>query len=57
MGYDNPDSEHATLMAAYIAGSDGIAPDVTLFNICLYDTMVNEIDWLLNNGVNILLSL
>lgn len=46
--------DHSTLMAAYIAGYDGVAPDATILSAYLLDTMVNEIDWMLDNDVNII---
>jgi hypothetical protein len=41
-------------MAAYIAGYDGVAPGSTILSAYLLDTMVNEIDWMLDNDVNII---
>lgn len=46
--------EHATDMAGYIAGSDGIASDAEIYSSYLWGSPSEEIDWLLDNGVHII---
>ena len=41
-------------MAAYIGGSDGIASDVKIYSSYIWGTPTEELDWLLDNGVNII---
>ena len=46
-------SEHTTMMGSIIAGSRGIAPQCRLLSVELYGDAVSEMDWLLDNGVNV----
>lgn len=46
--------EHATDMALIIAGEAGIAPGASLLSASLSGTMNAEIDWMLDNGVDII---
>ena len=46
--------DHTTYMAKYIAGSTGIAPGASLLNAYLSGTMENEIDWMIENDVDII---
>lgn len=50
LGHD----DHTTGMALIIAGENGIAPDATILSSYLGGTMNNEIDWMLDNGVDII---
>ena len=47
-------SSHTTMMGSIIAGKNGIAPDSKLLSVELCGNAVNEIDWLLENGVNVI---
>lgn len=47
-------SNHATYMAAYIGGSDGIASDVKIYSANIYGNIVEEIEWLISSGCNII---
>lgn len=49
-----PSKDHTTQMALIIAGENGVAPGVTLLNSYLGGTMNNEVDWMLDNGVDII---
>lgn len=46
-------SDHTTGMAQLIAGSTGVAPDVSLLNAYLYGTMSEEMDWMIDHGADI----
>jgi len=46
--------EHTTNMAKIIAGSDGLAPDATIYNAFLSGSPDDEIEWLLDKGVDII---
>lgn len=48
------DDEHTTTMALIIAGENGIAPDATILSAFLYGTMSAEVDWMIDNGVDII---
>ena len=41
-------------MAAYIGGVDGVASNVKIYSSYLWGTPTEEIDWLLDNGVNVI---
>lgn len=41
-------------MATYIAGKNGIAPNAKILSISLNGTPVNEIDWMVDNDVDII---
>lgn len=45
---------HATDMARIIAGEKGVAPGASLLSASLSGTMNAEIDWMLDNGVDII---
>ena len=45
--------DHATKMALIIAGENGIAPDAVLKNAFLNGSMSDEMEWLINRGVDI----
>ena len=47
-------SEHTTVMAQAIAGSTGIAPGVRLLSAYLTGLISEEIDWMLENEVDII---
>lgn len=47
-------SNHTTMMGSIIAEKNGIAPDSKLLSVELCGNAVNEIDWLLENGVNVI---
>ena len=47
-------STHTTYMATYIAGKNGIAPNAKILSISLNGTPVNEIDWMVDNDVDII---
>lgn len=44
---------HASLMTEIIAGSNGIAPDASIKSAALVGTLVDEIDWMVAKGVDI----
>lgn len=46
--------DHATDMALIIAGENGVAPGASLLSASLTGTMNAEIDWMLDNGVDII---
>lgn len=46
--------EHSTAMAGYIAGSGGVAKDASILSACLYGVMDEEIEWMLDNDVDII---
>ena len=46
-------TEHATLMASIIVGSDGIAPQALLYSVQMIGNPVGEIDWLIDNDVTV----
>ena len=46
--------DHSTHMAAYIAGSDGIASQAKIYSSYLWGSPTEELDWLIDNGVNII---
>lgn len=45
---------HTTYMATCIAGKNGVAPNAKILSICLNGTPVNEIDWMIDNDVDII---
>jgi len=47
-------SEHATTTASIIGGSGGCAPDAKLLSAAGHGTYVDEIEWMLDNDVNII---
>lgn len=51
---DNTVADHTTYMATYIAGKNGIAPNAKILSISLNGTPVNEIDWMVDNDVDII---
>ncbi len=51
--YTETVSEHTTQMASLISGTNGIAPDVNLLSVEAYGSLTGEIDWLLENGVDV----
>lgn len=51
---DNTVAEHTTLMATCIAGRNGIAPQAKILSISLNGSPVNEIDWMVDNDVDII---
>lgn len=52
--YIETKTEHATAMSAIIAGEDGIAKNAKLFSVELFGNPSSEIDWLLDNEVDII---
>ncbi len=46
-------AEHTTEMASIIGGQGGIAPDAMLYSVEAYGNLTSEIDWLLDNNVDI----
>lgn len=46
--------EHTTHIAAYIAGSEGVAPEALIYSSYLLGTPNEEIEWMLDNDVNII---
>lgn len=46
--------EHTTQMASIIAGKIGIAKDAMIYSAQAFDTPDNEVDWLIENGVDII---
>lgn len=52
--YSETIAEHTTMMGSIIAGTKGVAPDCHLLSVELYGDAVSEIDWLLENGVNVI---
>ena len=47
-------TEHATMTASIIGGSGGCAPDAKLLSAAGHGTYVDEIEWMLDNDVNII---
>lgn len=47
-------SDHATQVASIIAGNNGIAPDAHILSVELAGNASSEVDWLLDNDVNII---
>lgn len=47
-------TSHATKMALIIAGDNGIAPDATIKSAYLNGSMSEEMEWLINKGVDII---
>lgn len=45
--------DHSTHIAAYIAGSEGIAPDADIYSSYIWGTPSEEFDWFLDNGVQL----
>ncbi len=52
--YNETISDHTTIMGSIIAGKNGIAPKAKLLSVELNGDALSEIDWLLDNGVNII---
>lgn len=50
----NVKTEHATMMASIIAGNNGIARDATIYNAQVYGSMTNEMDWMIENEVDMI---
>lgn len=48
------DTEHSTNMALIIAGENGIAPDATILSAYASGTLNAEIDWMIDNDVDII---
>lgn len=53
-GYTEEITDHSTLMASFIAGENGIAPDATILSAKYNGTPNAEIDWMLDNGVDVI---
>ena len=51
---DNDLTDHATAMASIIAGSCGFAPDARILSVQLNGTPADELDWLIDNDVDII---
>lgn len=47
-------SNHTTMMAAMIAGVEGVAPKAKVLSVELFGDPVSEIDWLLERNVNVI---
>ena len=47
-------TEHATMTASIIGGSGGCVPDAKLLSAAGHGTYVDEIEWMLDNDVNII---
>ena len=46
--------DHTTQMALVIAGDNGVAPDATILNACVYgNSPSDEMEWMLDNDVDI----
>lgn len=46
--------DHTTHMALIIAGDHGIVPDATILNAYLFGSMTDEVEWMLDNDVDII---
>ena len=46
-------NDHSTHIAAYIAGSEGIAPDAEIYSSYIWGTPSEEFDWFIDNGVQL----
>ena len=46
--------EHTSHMAAYIAGNEGVAPDAKIYSAYVWGTLSAEMDWFIQQGVNII---
>lgn len=46
--------EHTTHMAAYIAGSEGVAPGALIYSSYVWGTLTEEMEWFIEQGVNII---
>lgn len=53
VGFTEPVTDHATTMANILVGSYGIAQDAELYSTAITGNALNEIDWLINRGVDI----
>lgn len=53
-GFTQTIENHTTQMAAIIAAEDGIAPDATILSSYLYGSLSEEIEWMLDNDVDII---
>lgn len=51
--YSETVTEHTTQMASIIGGDNGIAPDAKLLSVETFGSLTGEIDWLLDNNVDI----
>ncbi len=47
-------TEHSTIMASIIAGKNGVAPKAKILSVELSGNPESEIDWLLDNGVDVI---
>ncbi len=47
-------TEHATLMASFIAAEEGVAPDATILSSHLTGSPSEEIEWMIDNNVDII---
>lgn len=53
-GHTGSITDHATMVASLIGGNTGMAPDATLLSASLYDNVYEEIEWLVENGADII---
>ena len=52
--YKETVTEHATMIASVISGENGIAKKCKLLSVELSGDAISEIDWLIDNGVNVI---
>ncbi|MBR2891490.1 MAG: S8 family serine peptidase [Bacilli bacterium] len=45
--------EHSTLMAALIAGRQGVAPNATIYSVQAFNNLSGELDWLIEQEVDV----
>ncbi len=45
--------EHTTVVASIIGGVNGIAPDVSFYSTYVHGELIQEVDWLIDQGVHI----
>ncbi len=53
-GHQGSVTDHATMVASLIGGNTGMAPDATLLSASLYGNVYEEVEWLVNNGADII---
>lgn len=53
-GHSGSVTDHATIVASLIGGNTGMAPDATLLSASLYGNIYEEVEWLVDNGADII---
>lgn len=47
-------TDHATTVALIMAGENGVAPDASIYSCFVSGTITNEVEWLVNQGVDVI---